>query len=63
MNGAVNDSMRLDGIGGFVGNQFYGLGCPTADVDVIEIARMRLLSGHSYRTARQPSFEETRCLH
>ena len=38
LDAAVNDTMRLDCIGGFVVTQFYGLGRPTADVDVIEIA-------------------------
>ena len=38
LDAAVNDTVRLDCIGGFVVTQFYGLGRPTADVDVIEIA-------------------------
>jgi hypothetical protein len=35
---AVGEKTRLDCIGGFVVAHFYGLGRPTADVDVIEIA-------------------------
>lgn len=35
---AVGEITRLDCIGGFVVAHFYGLGRPTADVDVIEIA-------------------------
>jgi len=35
---AVGETTRLDCIGGFVVAHFYGLGRPTADVDVIEIA-------------------------
>jgi len=35
---AVSETTRMDCIGGFVVAQFYGLGRPTADVDVIEIA-------------------------
>jgi hypothetical protein len=35
---AVESTVRLDCIGGFVVTQFYGLGRPTADVDVIDLA-------------------------
>ena len=38
LDGAVNDVVRLDCIGGFVVTQLYGLKRPTADVDVIELA-------------------------
>jgi hypothetical protein len=35
---AVDTTVRLDCIGGFVVTQFYGLERPTADLDVIELA-------------------------
>jgi hypothetical protein len=35
---AVNSTLRLECIGGFVVTQLYGLNRPTADVDVIELA-------------------------
>ncbi len=35
---AVNTTVRLDCIGGFVVTQLYGLDRPTADVDVVELA-------------------------
>ena len=38
LDAAVAETTRLDCIGGFVVAHFYGLGRPTADVDVIEIA-------------------------
>jgi hypothetical protein len=38
LDAALDDTVRLDCIGGFVVTQFYGLGRPTADIDVIEIA-------------------------
>ena len=38
LDAAVGETTRMDCIGGFVVAQFYGLGRPTADVDVIEIA-------------------------
>ncbi len=38
LDAAVGETTRLDCIGGFVVAHFYGLGRPTADVDVIEIA-------------------------
>lgn len=38
MDEAVGELTRLDCIGGFVVTQMHGLGRPTADVDVIELA-------------------------
>jgi hypothetical protein len=38
LDAAVGEATRLDYIGGFVVAHFYGLGRPTADVDVIESA-------------------------
>jgi hypothetical protein len=38
LDAAVGETTRMDCIGGFVVANFYGLGRPTADVDVIEIA-------------------------
>jgi hypothetical protein len=38
LDATVDETTRMDCIGGFVVAQFYGLGRPTADVDVIEIA-------------------------
>jgi len=38
LDDAVGVTTRLDCIGGFVVAHFYGLGRPTSDVDVIEIA-------------------------
>ncbi len=38
LDAAVNETTRMDCIGGFVVALFYGLGRPTADVGVIEIA-------------------------
>jgi hypothetical protein len=38
LDSAVNTTVRLDCIGGFVVTQLYGLDRPTADVDVIEVA-------------------------
>jgi hypothetical protein len=37
LDAAVDTSVRLDRIGGFVVTQLYGLDRPTADVDVIEL--------------------------
>ena len=38
LDAAVEGTVRLDCIGGFVVTLLYGLGRPTADVDVIELA-------------------------
>jgi hypothetical protein len=38
LDGAVDTTVRLDCIGGFVVTLLYGSGRPTADVDVIELA-------------------------
>ena len=38
LDAAVDGTVRLDCIGGFVVTLLYGLGRPTADVDVIELA-------------------------
>lgn len=37
LDDAVDESVRLDCIGGFVVTQLYGLERPTADIDVIEL--------------------------
>ena len=38
LDAAVNSTLRLECIGGFVVTQLYGLNRPTADVDVIKLA-------------------------
>ena len=39
LDDAVDTTVRLDCIGGFVVTLFYGLERPTADVDLIELAQ------------------------
>ena len=44
LDALVTEPVRLDCIGGFVVTMLYGLGRPTADVDVLEIAPLSAIA-------------------